>query len=193
MAQRYLRKTKRTNYAKMNSVGMDEDQLEDGQIEDSPMRINASDDDLGMSSNTSTFMAGIGQGPGMDEDDAETLLDYEDDVDEQEVDPEPVEGAVGGEEDLASDEVWEKHQKKLQDERERRELLKRRLERQKNLALAEFEAEQEKDELKQMERDISELNQKRLVDTLNKVSRGRGSRRAVQSKKRQMKTSVSFQ
>ena len=77
-------------------------------------------------------------------------------------------GAEGGGEDLASDDVWERQQRKLQEEREQRELLKRRLQRQKDLAQAKFIAEQEKETLKQMERDIMEINQRRSVNTSNK-------------------------
>ena len=164
MAHRSLRAKKRTDYAKLNKVGLHGDELEDGQIIDSPLRGDESDDEtVNSSSKTSIKTHTV-----MEDDDTDTLLDYEDDFPADSVSEQQVLGAEGGGEDLASDDVWERQQRKLQEEREQRELLKRRLQRQKDLAQAKFIAEQEKETLKQMERDIMEINQRRSVNTSNK-------------------------
>ena len=60
--------------------------------------------------------------------------------------------------------MWNKKQKILQENRERREKVKRHLERQKHLAQEKLIEEQEKEELYRMEKEIHEINQRRSVE-----------------------------
>ena len=65
--------------------------------------------------------------------------------------------------DLGSDEVWQKQEQILASNREKRERLRKRLERQKQIAEEKLWDEQERMELVRMENEIKQLNQKRSV------------------------------
>ena len=164
MADRRLRARKKTNYTKMNVYGRqgsdnEESDLEEGQLVDtSPFQVEPSDGEFppaseGATSTTLTEAAYLNIG--VEEDGTE--LHYEDDVgDDRRVVSEHggSDHGTDGENDVASDEVWNKQQQLIKQGREKREQIKRRLEREKQLAEEKLVAEKEKEELQRMEREI---------------------------------------
>ena len=70
--------------------------------------------------------------------------------------------------DLGSDEVWCRQEEILQMNKEKRERLKKRLERQRILAEAKLIEEKEHMEITKMESEIVELNQRRSVVSRNR-------------------------
>ena len=79
-SNRVTRAKKGLNYAKLNSVGttgaMDDEQLEEGQLQDSPLRIEASDDEFGREhpflEQSSAMVSRLR------DDDDQSMLDYDD-------------------------------------------------------------------------------------------------------------------
>ena len=164
---------KNPNYAVLNARGLQQgsdDSFEEGQICDTPSHPGLAADE-GSMAQSSPLPSNYGLG-NEDLDEASTLLDYVDDITEGgETDihedggggePEPSEDQGEGS-DIAREEVWLEKQRLLVKNREKREMLIKRLERQKFLAQEKLEEEQHKELMETMEREIKEINQERLV------------------------------
>ena len=185
-AGRSLRTRKKPNYALMNTVGLTEDhggdsELEEGQLQESPLRVEASEDEFMINEQSDTTFTDS-RYPRDSEvfSDAETALDYIDDVPDdasvQVLDNRQVvevESENENENDIARDEVWNRQQEILKENREKRERIKIRLERQRQLAEEKLQEEQEKEEFARMQREIKMLNQKwRAMRDQRKVGPG---------------------
>ena len=122
-----------------------------------------------------------------DEDSSEGL-DYEDDVTENQGEDQVDLREVLNDkcdkhgDDVGQDEVWEQQQRIMEHNREKRDRIKKRLERQRQLAHERLREEEEKEELERMEREIKELNQKRSVEA--HVSRGKKGTRTLHGRGR---------
>ena len=141
----------------------DLDKMEDGQLADSPLQVVADDSEFQMDNAMSNNS--------LEADRTELISSGS-------TDPEVTLRAkeVGDRElewsDVAVDDVWEKKQCDLQANRARREQLKLRLERQKQLVEERLREEQENLAMAKMEQEIQELEKRRLVCSCKFISRG---------------------
>ena len=169
------RSKKAMNYARLNAVGTTEEPLEEGQLADSPLRLNPSDDEFGTETIADSVPASLM--PSHD-----SSLDYEDDImqsrgdtasiitvhtsenlDPEAEEPDHDQHVIDGDEDLGQDEVWQKREAMLAANREKRERTRKRLLRMRQLAQEKLQEEKERAENAKMEKEIRELNHKRLV------------------------------
>ena len=153
-----MRNKTKTDYARLNSVGTTEELLEEGQIQDSPLKLNPSDDEFGQEQSSVTT--------GIDSrfviNDGDTSLDYEDDLLQARCEAESVvtiqssrhdegmdenEPPMNDENDIGVDEVWQHQERIMKENREKRERLRKRLIRQKQLAEEKLQEEQERMEM----------------------------------------------
>ena len=204
---RKTRPRKPKDYAKLNTVGTTGEPLEEGQIADSPFRLNPSDDEFQFQQEEQSATSNINS---RFEDNQDTDLDYEDDLLSTRLDVESVitvktsehdhdhmQGGQGGLEqneqqpmfDLGRDEVWQQQEQVMAANRERCERLRKRLERQKQVAEEKLREEQEGMELAKMENEIKQINQKRLVVVReHQVNRGFENDTRVKTVKGRVKT-----
>ena len=178
---RTRRATKKQNYAKMHTLGLQEDHnmdsdLEDGQIKDSPIQVMASDDDFDQTITEASSFSSRMRKLDHEHSDQESL-DYEDDVQEEvQEERHTVPDESEGENDVAHDEVWERKQAQIVQSREKREHLRKRLERQRIEAEEKLNEEREKEELEKMEREIRHLDKQRSVGLKIKGTTGTKSK-----------------
>ena len=188
MAQRPAHTSrKKINYADMNNKGRTEEEmsanetetdlLEEGQIEDSPFRINPSEDDFTIE--VASTAAEVSPVPDRRFEDLSTLADnhVQDDHDQEQVEDDYQYGSTRSrspararssalnmaDEDESDDKEFCQQELAIVTSREKREKQHRKLERQRRLAEEKLRDEQEKAELARMEREILDLNQKRSV------------------------------
>ena len=164
--------------------------MEEGQIlEGSPFSVMAEGDEF-MSEMTSTMTFAERGFLDRAEEDHDTSLDYEDNLGSNGDDKTGLDdknGSVGleaggqmtgsDENDLGRDDVWKKHQRAIMETKEKRERLMKRLKRQRQLAEQHLQEERDKEQFERMEREmekeICELNDKRLVGSRNTRVPGR--------------------
>ena len=119
-----------------DNTGMNDEGLEEGQVEDSPLKLIASDEEFGRdfeSSETSSFNNRYKTGPVESSDEETTDLDYIDNVQDSEPGNNEQRGKENVEEDnenmsdndIAQDEAWRKKQRVLEENREKREKYKK--------------------------------------------------------------------
>ena len=134
--------SKKMNYARLNSKGKTPDydvEVEDGEVVDSPLTVEAENDDF----TDVTTEAGSIAATEITESTLE-LGDYEQDESDQE-------------------EMLTQREAAILEAREKREKLKQRLIREKRIAEAKLQEEEEKRELASLESEIMQLNNKRSV------------------------------
>ena len=111
-----LRSRKRTDYARLNAVGIDglgdDDSLEDGQIRDSP--VQEISDEEGVADNVSSKMSTFNEEKydKTESEDLQSLLDYNNDITNGAASEQLLSDVLDGQEDqeegdIASDEVWQ--------------------------------------------------------------------------------------
>ena len=172
-AARPVRRRKGLDYAKLNAVGTTEpEDLEEGQIQDSPLQLTVSDDEAFMADGA--MSAPVSSIPSARGSDMEDLLDYEDDLTDtisvsssrsiQTLHHHKVEEVGDEDEDLGEQErVMKENEEKITK-------MKRKLERQKRMAVQCLKQEQQKMELARMEKEIKEIHQQRSVRNSNSKS-----------------------
>ena len=167
MANRVLRNVnKNINYAEFSKTGRKavakkstqrlemESEVEEGQILDSPLSLQVEEDS---EFNTASTLGEF--------DVNGDLLDYDDVGTEVYADSETIQE----EEDITSEEVWQKRREDLNAGWEKREKLRLKLQRQKELAMEKLREEEERLELAKMDAEIKQLNAKRSVNLKTKL------------------------
>ena len=142
---------------KMKKQKQQDTELEEGQILDSPLRLNAKEDSEFLE--TSLTVSEVQEEELDHMDDLDTCMesealaehDHDNDHDQEQ------------EDNITSEEGWLKRQCALDENREQREKMKLKLERQQQLAEAKLKDEEERLELAQMEQEIKDINARRLV------------------------------
>ena len=160
------RSVKEVNYALFNITGRKHgkmvnkrDEIEEGQIEESPLRIHhdAEDDDFHSGSMNSQLLD-IDQERGLED----TLIEEGDNESVHKFHEEESVLSLNDTE-IVKDEVWERQQEILRSNREKREYLRIQLEQKKKLNEQLLWQEQERREIAHMEKEVSELEQRRSV------------------------------
>ena len=189
MAARPTCNTKRgkINYAKLNEArkeaAMSESEiLEEGQIAESPFHINPEGDDF------LTEPSGLPStlpDPQFEDGDSTAIGDgFVPDCEDDDIsDPLSEQEQVPEDNDLGRDEVWHVQAKAMQEAREQRERVKKRLVRQKMLAEEKLCDEHEHAKIAKMEQEIVQLNKERSVVHTKTIQNkaGRGNTKGVKA------------
>ena len=161
-AGRLRRAIRELNYALFNNTGKKfanmADEIEDGQIADSPFRIHNDEDDDDFHTGSVNSQALELDQQGVLED---TLVEEGDSDSVQKFIEESVLSLNNT--DIMQDDVWDRQQDILKVNREKCEQLRIQLERRKKLNEALLRAEQDRRELAQMKRHVLELETRRSV------------------------------
>ena len=158
-AARPKRDTKEVDYALFNNTGRKkmDSEMEDGQLAESPFDLHGNDQ--------GEFMTGSHQSDMTDTEQDEVLdqtLTHRSDTEPQKLEEEQSLLSMNDHE-LIQDEVWEQQQKILQENKHRREMAKLKLLRKKELNEALLREEEERRALAEMEREVSQLENRRSV------------------------------
>ena len=195
-----FQKRARKDYARLHAQGLTlqenmsvDSEVEDGQILDSPLQLMAEGEDFpGESVTTSSHFTEAKFSEGTNDDD--TVLDYEEDVQDGEMGDNSDRGSDTSPNEGDSDEEWQAQQQIMQLNKEKRDRARRKLERQRQMAQVKLQEEKEKEELRRMEMEIRDLNQQRFAENNSKFSINKSNLKAsTQLTVKQSKTNKKIQ